>query len=92
MTCERCGTENRAGRRFCRACGAPLSASCPNCGTPAEPGDLTLEEAERRHISRTLRLTGGRIRGTGGAAERLGVHEATLRSRMKTLGIVRRAG
>ncbi len=59
---------------------------------PAEPGDLTLEEAERRHIGRTLQLTGGRIRGKGGAAERLGVHEATLRSRMKALGIVRHPG
>jgi class 3 adenylate cyclase/tetratricopeptide (TPR) repeat protein len=39
MICERCGTENRAGRRFCRACGATLAASCPSCGAPAEPGD-----------------------------------------------------
>ena len=29
MICERCGTENRAGRRFCRSCGAGLAASCP---------------------------------------------------------------
>jgi class 3 adenylate cyclase len=39
MICERCGTENRAGRRFCRSCGAPLAATCPTCGSPAEPGD-----------------------------------------------------
>jgi transcriptional regulator with GAF, ATPase, and Fis domain len=69
----------------------------PNSGTeaapaPAESGDLTLEEVERRHIVRTLKLTGGRIRGKGGAAEWLGVHEATLRSRMKTLGIARLSG
>ncbi len=39
MICDRCGTDNRAGRRFCRSCGAGLTASCPACGTPAEPGD-----------------------------------------------------
>jgi class 3 adenylate cyclase/tetratricopeptide (TPR) repeat protein len=39
VICERCGADNRAGRRFCRACGAGLAASCPSCGTPAEPGD-----------------------------------------------------
>ena len=51
--------------------------------------DLPLEEAERRHIVRALDRAGGRIRGAGGAAERLGLHEATLRSRMKSLGIPR---
>jgi PAS domain S-box-containing protein len=56
-----------------------------------EPPDLTLEESERRHIVRTLKKTAGRIRGKGGAAERLGVHEATLRSRMKVLGIARKS-
>ena len=58
----------------------------------AVPQDaLTLDEAERRHILRTLQTTRGRIRGPGGAAERLGLHEATLRSRMKRLGIARPA-
>jgi transcriptional regulator with GAF, ATPase, and Fis domain len=50
---------------------------------------MTLEEAERRHIARALKAANGRIRGKGGAAERLGLHEATLRSRMKVLGIDR---
>jgi transcriptional regulator with GAF, ATPase, and Fis domain len=53
--------------------------------------DLTLKESERRLIIATLARTDGRVRGAGGAAERLGIHEATLRSRMKTLGIDRRA-
>jgi class 3 adenylate cyclase len=39
MICERCGTENRAERRFCRSCGSALAALCPACGSPAEPGD-----------------------------------------------------
>ncbi|MEO8228162.1 MAG: adenylate/guanylate cyclase domain-containing protein [Chloroflexota bacterium] len=39
MICESCGTENRAGRRFCRSCGNAMAALCPACGSPAEPGD-----------------------------------------------------
>jgi transcriptional regulator with GAF, ATPase, and Fis domain len=57
-----------------------------------DTGDLTLEEAERRHIVNALERAGGRIRGPGGAAERLGVHEATLRSKMKALRIPRPPG
>jgi transcriptional regulator with GAF, ATPase, and Fis domain len=57
--------------------------------TTSIPERVTLDEAERSHILRTLESTRGRIRGQGGAAEQLGVHEATLRSRMKKLGITR---
>ncbi|WP_459850135.1 adenylate/guanylate cyclase domain-containing protein [Dongia sp. agr-C8] len=32
MLCPGCKTENRAGRRFCAACGQPLPAPCPACG------------------------------------------------------------
>jgi class 3 adenylate cyclase/tetratricopeptide (TPR) repeat protein len=39
MTCSSCGTENRAGRRFCSECGAALAVSCPACGTANEAGD-----------------------------------------------------
>jgi class 3 adenylate cyclase/predicted ATPase len=39
MTCSRCGTENRTGRRFCSKCGAPLAVACPACGFTNEPGD-----------------------------------------------------
>jgi class 3 adenylate cyclase len=30
--CDACGAANRAGRRFCAACGAPLSLACARCG------------------------------------------------------------
>ncbi len=73
--------------------GPSLDIVLPSDSEPTAPtenaADLTLEEAERRHILRTLAAARGRIRGQGGAAERLGVHEATLRSRMKKLGIAR---
>ena len=39
MVCPRCATENRAGRRFCVACAAPLAVACPACGAIADPGD-----------------------------------------------------
>lgn len=49
----------------------------------------TLEAAEREHIVRTLRDTGGVLSGPNGAAARLGMKRTTLQSRMKKLGIVR---
>ncbi len=51
----------------------------------AEP--VTLEDAERAHILRTLESTGWRIKGPNGAAQRLDVHPSTLYSRMEKLGI-----
>ena len=39
MTCGSCGTENRAGRKFCSQCGAPLAITCAACGAANEPGD-----------------------------------------------------
>jgi class 3 adenylate cyclase/tetratricopeptide (TPR) repeat protein len=39
VVCSACGTENRAGRRFCSQCGGPLELQCPSCGAANEPGD-----------------------------------------------------
>jgi transcriptional regulator with GAF, ATPase, and Fis domain len=41
----------------------------------------------KQHISRVLKLTGGKIHGPGGAGEILGVDPDTLRYRMKKLDI-----
>jgi len=51
----------------------------------------SLEELERQHIERVLEHTGGRIYGSGGAAEILKLKPSTLQSRMAKLGIVRPA-
>jgi PAS domain S-box-containing protein len=48
---------------------------------------LTLDEVDRAHIERVLSATRGKISGTGGAAEILGLHANTLRYRMKKLRI-----
>jgi PAS domain S-box-containing protein len=47
----------------------------------------TLEELERRHILETLNSSSWRISGEKGAAELLGLHPNTLRSRMQKLSI-----
>ena len=39
MQCPRCQAENRAGRRFCAECGAPLALPCSSCGFANEPGE-----------------------------------------------------
>ena len=49
----------------------------------------TLEAMEQNHIAKVLKSTGGRIRGSGGAAEILGMKPSTLESRMKKLGVSR---
>ena len=49
----------------------------------------TLEEVERRHITRTLEAANWKISGEGGAAELLGLNPSTLRARMRKLGLNR---
>ncbi len=37
MICASCGTENRAGAKFCMECAAPFAAACPACGASNLP-------------------------------------------------------
>jgi formate hydrogenlyase transcriptional activator len=46
-------------------------------------------KAEREHILRVLRESGGMIGGSGGAAEKLGLKRTTLNSKLRKLGIER---
>jgi len=39
MRCPQCQCENRASRRFCAQCGAPLPLACPACGFANEPSE-----------------------------------------------------
>jgi transcriptional regulator with GAF, ATPase, and Fis domain len=48
---------------------------------------MTLEEAEKQHITEALNKTGWRVSGRDGAAEILGINPKTLESRMHRLGI-----
>ena len=65
----------------------PVPGRCG--GIPAQ--SEVLEDVEREHIRRTLERAGWRVRGAGGAAERLGLKPSTLETRMAKLGIKRPA-
>ncbi len=47
----------------------------------------TIDENEREHILNILKHCRGKITGTGGAAELLGVPPSTLNSKIRKLGI-----
>jgi len=67
----------------------PTQASA-QAGTLAEtPATGTMREFEQAHILRVCERTGWKIKGTGGAAELLGLNPGTLFSRMRKLGIRR---
>jgi formate hydrogenlyase transcriptional activator len=55
--------------------------------TAAAPDLRTLDDVERDHVLRVLSATNGVIQGPRGAAQVLGLHANTLRSRMERLGI-----
>jgi formate hydrogenlyase transcriptional activator len=56
---------------------------------PHAPGAVTLEEAERRHITSALESTNWIVGGEHGAAAQLGMKRSTLQFRMRKLGIAR---
>jgi Double zinc ribbon/Adenylate and Guanylate cyclase catalytic domain len=37
MRCSKCGSDNREGRKFCAACGAPLVLACDKCSAANQP-------------------------------------------------------
>ena len=70
----------------------PLSELAQRRKPPAvisADNSITLEEAQREHILRTLRDTNWVIGGPAGAAARLGTKRTTLQTRIKKLGIRR---
>jgi len=71
--------------------GKTLEVRIPRTASSDIPANLSLEDAERRHILDVLEKSGWRITGQGGAAEILGLKRTTLQSKMKKLGIQRPA-
>jgi transcriptional regulator with GAF, ATPase, and Fis domain len=63
----------------------PKHASRVRMGEEGAP--LILEDVVAAHIKKVLRLSGGKVEGPNGAAQRLGLHPSTLRSRMRKIGI-----
>jgi DNA-binding NtrC family response regulator len=84
--------ENVVERSMIMSRGAMLEAielfSPSNERAPAaSPGNGTLEEMERAHITRVLEGTRWVIEGERGAARILGLNPSTLRGRLRKLGI-----
>ena len=71
-TCSACGTENRAGRRFCAQCGAALSVNCSNCGGVNQPTDRFCGDcgAALDAVAVSTAPDGGRIQTAASGAER----------------------
>jgi formate hydrogenlyase transcriptional activator len=67
---------------------APL-ASLRNAAEAQSLGPITMEDAERDHIRKTLEQTRWVVSGPNGAAARLGIKRSTLYFRMQKLGISR---
>src|SRR6202166_2523727 len=44
MRCTKCGTESTTNRKFCAACGSPLSRRCPKCGAENAPASAFCED------------------------------------------------
>jgi formate hydrogenlyase transcriptional activator len=86
--------ENFIERSVILTSGSVLRAPLAELRLPASDAgmvrrDLTLETAEREHILRILRESGGVISGPRGAATRLGLKRTTLQSKMQKLHISR---
>ena len=87
--------QNFIERSVILATGAVLNGSPPepthatqyDSPSPKSSAPVTLEEAERSHILRTLLQTEGRVGGRNGAAFRLGLPRTTLIATMRRLGI-----
>jgi transcriptional regulator with GAF, ATPase, and Fis domain len=66
------------------------TAGATSVGSEAEPAEaVDLDSVQREHILSTLRQTDWVVEGKQGAALKLGMKPATLRHRMKKLGISR---
>ena len=65
----------------------PIPPPLAGSSLPGRSGKLS--DVERDHIRSVLESTGWRIRGNGGAADRLGLRPTTLETRMAKLGLKR---
>ena len=88
--------ENVIERAVILASGATLLVDESLARRPQVPAEAraprTLDDVARQHILSVLASTEWRIEGARGAAEVLGLHPNTLRSRMKKLEIEKRIG
>jgi formate hydrogenlyase transcriptional activator len=79
--------ENFIERSIILSEGPVLDLPLSELQTQPAPVPATLEAMGRKYILRALRECDGMIDGSHGAAARLGMHPATLRSMMQRIGI-----
>jgi formate hydrogenlyase transcriptional activator len=80
---------NAVERAMIVATGPRLSVPVPAVQAGAAGRSTRLADVERDHIASVLESTGWRIRGSGGAAERLGLRPTTLETRLARIGLKR---
>jgi formate hydrogenlyase transcriptional activator len=66
-----------------------LAIAPPKSSVPSTSRSVKLADVEKEHIKSVLESAGWRIRGTNGAADRLGLRPTTLETRMAKLGLRR---
>jgi len=67
----------------------PPPLPTPRTIVPSATRSARLSDVERDHIRTVLESTGWRVRGSAGAADRLGLKPTTLETRMAKLGLKR---
>ena len=80
---------NAVERALVVANGPQLHIPVPSSAPAGAVRSLKLVEVQKEHIRSVLESVGWRIRGVGGAADRLGLPPTTLETRMARLGLVR---
>jgi transcriptional regulator with GAF, ATPase, and Fis domain len=80
---------NIVERAVIEARGPRLTIRLPPATPSATKRSARLVDVEREHIRAVLESCGWRIRGAGGAAERLGLRPTTLETRMAKLHLLR---
>jgi formate hydrogenlyase transcriptional activator len=80
---------NVVERAMIVATGTRLTVALPAVSAAASERSTRLADVEQEHIRRVLESAGWRIRGLGGAADRLGLKPTTLESRIAKLGLRR---
>ena len=80
---------NVVERAMILATGPQLTISPPGAMVCVRVPSIRLVDVQKEHIRSVLESAGWRIRGSGGAAERLGLRPTTLETRMAKLGLIR---
>jgi transcriptional regulator with GAF, ATPase, and Fis domain len=80
---------NVVERAMILATGPHLTITVPDVSPASIRQSVKLKDIETEHFRNVLESTGWRIRGIGGAAERLGLRPTTLEARLAKLGLKR---